>query len=109
MKHAGALVRKLWKQTGETIPLQSKDHIGAIHSYATKHNSKRFSLQLRNNIILYDQFATWLCQLATVVDFTPKPSGKTKHPSYKLLVGAISSLSLSIRYLVVFGHDIGAK
>jgi hypothetical protein len=109
MKRAAMLVKKLWRETGETIPLQSKDPIGALNSYAARYNEKRFTRPLRNNIVLYDQFAVWLVELATLLIFTPRRKGEARRASYQFLVGAIASLTLSIRHQVVLGQDVGAK
>src|SRR5579864_7400637 len=59
MERAAMLVRKLWRKTGDTRPL-GKDFVGALTNYATRYNSTRFTPQLRNNIILYDQFSMWI-------------------------------------------------
>jgi hypothetical protein len=110
MKRAATLVRRLWKETGETFPLQSKDAVGAIYAHSMLINEKAISSQLHNNVVFYDQFVIWLVQLATALNFAPELLEKSKKPtSYRFLVGAICSFSLSIRHLVCFGHDVAAK
>jgi hypothetical protein len=108
MKRAGTLVRKLWKETGEIVP-QGKDPVGAIIQHGNKYNSTRFTLHLQNYIVLYDQFATWLTELATLLIFQPRQNGETSRPAYGFLTAAICSLALSIRHQVVIGHDLAAK
>jgi hypothetical protein len=109
MKRSATLIKKLWKEAGETTPLRSKDPIGAINTSAAKYNSKRFTPQLRNNINLYDQFLIWLVELATLLLFEPTQNEQKRHASYRFFVGAICSLTMSIRHQIVVGHDVCAK
>jgi hypothetical protein len=109
MKRASMLVRKLWRETGHTEALKSKDTIGALTDRAARHNAKNISPQLRNNVILFDEFAVWLVQLATILIFEREDHKEAPRPPYSFLVAAICSMTLSIRHQVVLGHDIGAK
>src|SRR5216684_894029 len=57
---------------------------------------------------LYDEFISWLADVATVLQFN-NGALKREDYAYAHLASAICSLALSVRHEVCIGHDVSAK
>jgi hypothetical protein len=102
---AKSLIAKLWKDTGVRKPKRGVVAIYAGHSLLL--NDKLMSAAFENHLELFDEFISWLADIATVL-----VGGilKTREDYvYAHLASAICSLALSVRHEACSGHDVSAK
>jgi hypothetical protein len=103
---AKSLIANSWKKTGIRKP--KRGVIGVYAGHAILLNRKLTSVAFQNHLELYDEFISWLTDVALVSLFN---SGSLKREDYAYahLASAICSLALSVRHLVCIGHDVSAK
>ena len=102
---AKSLIAEFWKKTGVRKPRR-----GVVASYADYSiflADKLTSVAFQNHLELFDEFASWLVDLATVLLFSG--SLKREDYAYAHLASAICSLALSVRHAACSGHDVSAK
>jgi hypothetical protein len=103
---AKSLIAKSWKKTRVRKP---KRGVAAIYAgHAILLNDPLTSVAFQNHLELYDEFISWLADVATVLLFD-KGLLKREDYAYAHLASAICSLALSVRHLVCIGHDVSAK
>jgi hypothetical protein len=103
---AKSLIAKSWKKTRVRKP---KRGVAAIYAgHAIQLNNTLTSVAFQNHLELYDEFMSWLTDVATVLLFD-KELLKREDYAYAHLASAICSLALSVRHLVGIGHDVSAK
>jgi hypothetical protein len=103
---AKSLISKSWRKTRVQKPKRGLVPIYAGHSILL--NSKLASVAFQNHLELYDEFTSWLTDVAIVLLFN-KGTLKRVDYTYAHLASAICSLVLSIRHQVCIGHDVSAK
>ena len=104
---AKSLIAKSWKKTRVRKPKRGVAAIYAGHAIFLN-NALASSLAFQNHLELYDEFVSWLADVATVLLFN-NDSLKREDYAYAHLASAICSLALSVRHLVCIGHDVSAK
>jgi hypothetical protein len=103
---AKSLIANSWKKTGVRKPRRGVVAVYAGHAILL--NRKLTSVAFQNHLELYDEFISWLTDVAIVSLFS-KGSLKREDCTYAHLASAICSLALSVRHLVCIGHDVSAK
>ena len=105
METAKSFIKESWKTTRVRKPKREQVSIIAGHSILL--NDKLMSVALRNYLEFYDEFISWLADLATVLLFS-EPL-KREDYAYAHLASALCSLALSVRHQVCVGQDVPAK
>jgi hypothetical protein len=103
---AKSLIARAWKET----PVQ-KPRRGLVAAYAgqaLRLNNANSSIAFQNHLELFDEFITWLVDLATVLLFSEADLKKEDY-AYAHLASAICSIAFSVRHQVCFGHDVSAR
>ncbi len=103
---AKSLIAKSWKKTRVRKPKRGVVAIYAGHAILL--NNTLTSVAFQNHLELYDEFISWLADVATVLLFN-NGSLKREDYAYAHFASAICSLALSIRHEVCIGHDVSAK
>jgi hypothetical protein len=71
-------------------------------------NKELTSVAFQNHLEFYDEFISWLADVASVLLFN-KGAFKREDYTYAHLASAICSLALSVRHQICIGHDVSAK
>ncbi|MCK1421518.1 MULTISPECIES: hypothetical protein [unclassified Bradyrhizobium] len=103
---AKSLIAKSWKKTRVRKPKRGVAAIYAGHAIIL--NNKLTSVAFQNHLELYDEFVSWLADVATVLLYSDASLQREDY-AYAHLASAICSLALSLRHAVCIGHDVSAK
>ncbi len=96
---------KIMEKTGVRKP--KRGVISIFAGYSILLSNKLTSTAFQNHLELYDEFISWLTDLACVLLFNK--GLKREDYTYAHLASAICSLALSVRHQVCTGHDVSAK
>jgi len=105
------LIRELWRRAGDLKPRERRPgfQLESVLKATDKLNDISKSPPLRLWIQIYDEYISWMLSYSMLLIGEMHKESPSYVKAMAMLSGAITSHAISIRRLVLSGHDVSAK